>query len=188
MNDAVVRLHMCVASGELSEAVLATVLGGASSAKECEVLDFKRQLPDTDLEYAKTVRDMVALHNSHGGFLVFGVEEVDKDREFSVVGTEGQSINLAKLRDQARAFLGSDLRIGAQVLALDDKRLEVLSVAKRAIGELPVRFAKNGPEFLTGPSVRLYHRPAGAAHEADGSFALPQARLRPALEQRRRIS
>lgn len=150
MSDGVVRLHKCVAGGELLEEVLAQILRGASTAKECEVLDFKRQLPSTDLEYAKTVRDMVALHNSHGGFLVFGVEEIEKDRKFSIVGTTGQDVDLAKLRDQARAFLGSDLRIGAQEILLDGMQLEVLFVAKRAMGEPPLRFAKNGPEVSKG--------------------------------------
>lgn len=150
MSDGVVRLHKCVSNGELSEAVLVQILKGASTAKECEVLDFKRQLPDSELEYAKIIRDMVALHNSHGGFLVFGVEEIEKDREFSVVGVEGQNVDLAKLRDMARSYLGSDLRFGAQVITLDGRRLEALFVAKRSMGESPMRFARNGPEFSKG--------------------------------------
>lgn len=146
MNNGIVQLHKCVANGELTVSVLEQVLKGASTAKECEVLDFKRQLPDTDLEYAKTVRDMVALHNSYGGFLVFGVEEIEKDRKFSVVGTDGQDIDLAKLRDQARSFLGGDLRFGSQTIMLDNRQLQTLFVAKRTMGESPVRFAKHGPE------------------------------------------
>lgn len=150
MNDMIARLHRCVAAGSLDPAILKELHSRGTAVPECEVLDFKQQLPDSDLEYAKTVRDLVALHNSFGGFLVFGVREVEKDRTFALVGVEENKLQVAKLRDLARAYLGHDLRIAPLGMHVESVFLDGVWVAKRATGENPVRFVKNGPEEKPG--------------------------------------
>ena len=68
MSENVVRLHKCVLAGALDPSILSAIHTDAAALQECEVLDFKQQVPISDFEYAKTARDLVALHNSYGGF------------------------------------------------------------------------------------------------------------------------
>lgn len=146
MSEAVVRLHRCVAVGNIDAAILAEIRQDKESVQECEVLDFKQQLPQSDFEYAKLVRDLLALHNSYGGFLVFGVREIDKDRAFELVGVEPGGINVGKIRDMARAYTGADLRIAANSQKIEGHNVEIIWVGKRSVGDTPVKFARNGPE------------------------------------------
>ncbi|MEW6464704.1 MAG: RNA-binding domain-containing protein [Pseudomonadota bacterium] len=142
----VVLLHKCVANGSLDLSVFDGAELFCSAVKECEVLDYKRQLPDSDAEYAKVVRDLVAFHNSYGGFLIFGVEEVEKDRRFEIVGVPSGVFHVAKLKDLARSYLGADLRISVESREVRGKNIEIAWVAKRRLGESPLKFAKNGPD------------------------------------------
>lgn len=150
MSEVVVGLHRCVTSGLFDFSILGALKSNEVLIQECEVLDFKRQLPSTDFEYAKTVRDLIALHNSYGGFLVFGVCETEKDRSFEIVGVENDSIQINKLRDMARNYASIDLRLSAVSKTLDGKNVEVVWVAKRAVGDGPIKFHKNGPEEKPG--------------------------------------
>lgn len=150
MSEYVIRLHKCVFAGVLDPTILSSIQVDPTALHECEVLDFKQQAPATDLEYAKTVRDLVALHNSYGGFLVFGVSEAEKDRAFEIVGVVPGSVQINKLRDLTRAYTGCDLRIQPSSPLIDGKCLEIVWIAKRSVGESPVKFAKNGPEEKPG--------------------------------------
>ncbi|MDH1813007.1 AAA family ATPase [Comamonas aquatica] len=188
MTEVVAQLHQCVASGSLDQEILDELKNGMVKLSECEVLDFKQQLPVGDFEYAKTVRDLVALHNSFGGFLVFGVKEVEKDRDFEIVSVEPGKLNLAKLRDMARSYLGKDLRIALQSISSANTYLEVIWVAKRSQGELPARFVKNGPEekpkhlaFKKGDTVFRRLEGNGIAKEAEDFDFLFSVRRPPSL-------
>lgn len=146
MSKIVVRLHRCVAAGSLQPTILSEIRKDRASLQECEVLDFKQQLPQDDLEHAKLVRDLLALHNSYGGFVVLGVREVEKDRLFELCGVPVGGLNIGKVRDMARAYLGCDLRISVTSHSIEGQNLEVIWVAKRSVGDTPLKFARNGPE------------------------------------------
>ena len=150
MSELVAKLHRCVNTGNLDFSIFGDLDANKTALQECEVLDFKQQLPEGDLMYAKTIRDAVALHNSYGGFLVFGVREVAKDRDFEIVGVPPQTLQQAKLRDLALEYLGHDLRLAASSQLLNGKIVEVLWIAKRSIGDTPMKFIKNGPEEKPG--------------------------------------
>ncbi len=150
MSDVIARIHRCVAVGELDKSILAELHACGTAVHECEVLDFKQQLPDSDFEYAKTVRDLVALHNSFGGFLVFGVREMERDRSFELIGVEENKLHIAKLRDLARSYLGKDVRIKPFGMQVGEVHLDGLWVAKRSLGENPLRFNRSGPEEKPG--------------------------------------
>lgn len=146
MNDLIAKLHQCVSQGMLD---LSIFEGGANYNEqllECEVLDFKQQPPESNAEYAKTIRDLVAFHNSYGGFLVFGVCEIKKDKEFEVIGTPEHSINISKLRDMAREYVNAELRITSRSENWRGKNIETIYIAKRSTGASPTKFKKNGPD------------------------------------------
>jgi len=154
MSDLVKQLHRCVSSGSIDQSLLGELSTGAG-VLECEVLDFKQQLPESDSEYVKVVRDLTALHNSYGGFLVFGVREAEKDRTFELVGVPDGKLQVNKIRDLAKSYLSADLRTSATRITAIGKGIEVVWVAKRSMGESPVKFTKNGPDEKPGkPSFR----------------------------------
>ena len=189
MSDFVVRLHQCVVSGVFDSGLLEGIEGTNGLVQECEVLDFKRQPPENDAEYAKLVRDLGALHNSYGGFVVLGIQETEKDRVFQVIGVKKDSIKLGKLRDMSRAYFGSDLRLSLTSHVVNEKNLEVIWVAKRGVGDTPVKFQVNGPDkepkkpiFKRGEVVfRRIESNAIAQHADDYDF-LYSARRPPSIE------
>jgi len=144
------QLHRCVATGILDPSIFVTLRNNGTSVQECEVLDFKQQLPDTDAEYVKVVRDLVALHNSYGGFLVFGVRETERDRAFELGGVPLARIQVNKIRDLSRSYLGIDLRMSATSHSVDGQNVEAIWIAKRSMGDSPVKFVKNGPDEKPG--------------------------------------
>lgn len=148
MSDVVTQLHRCVASGEFDFELLKKLQSDGASVQECEVLDFKEKTPVTDAEYAKAMRDLVALHNSHGGFLAFGVREIMRDRVCELIGLgTDEAIDLGKLRSCTRNYLSSELRMQSFLGRIGELTIEVIWVAKRAKGEAPVKFIKNGPDL-----------------------------------------
>jgi hypothetical protein len=150
MSEVVLRLHRCVAAGSLDPSILSEIRRDPASLNECEVLDFKQQLPIDELDHAKLIRDLLALHNSYGGFVVLGVREIEKDRLFELSGVSPSGLNIGKIRDKARAYLGSDLRVSVASHLIDGQNLEVIWVAKRSVGDTPLKFARNGPEEKPG--------------------------------------
>jgi tetratricopeptide (TPR) repeat protein len=153
ITNIVLQLHEAASSGKLSSALFSEIPKYPSCLNECEVLDFKRQLPASDFEYAKLFRDLVALHNSYGGFVVFGIAELEKDRSFEVVGVESRVLLINKIRDSVRAYCGLDIRLQIIELTVSTYHLEAVWVAKRDRGERPVRFNRNGPDDKSGKPV-----------------------------------
>lgn len=77
------RIHLadCVTKGRLNADVL---LGLQTSSGflpiEGSLLDYKRDVPTTSYEFGKLVKHICAFHNMYGGYLIFGVDEVKKDK------------------------------------------------------------------------------------------------------------
>lgn len=150
-NKQILQLHRGVKEAEFPISFLEDLVANHGLVSECEVLDFKAQAPITDSEYAKTIRDALAFHNSYGGFIIFGIAEVEKDKSVEICGVSDQSIiHLQKIQDFIRNYSGVDIRIQIISKEFVQKKLEILYVAKRSLGEKPVRFIKNGPDDKPG--------------------------------------
>ena len=150
-NNQIIGLHKGVKDAQFPATFLEELLAKDGYVSECEVLDFKANVPITDAEYAKAIRDSLALHNSYGGFIVFGISEVEKDKKVEICGLADQNtIHTQKFTDFARNYSGVDVRIQIDSKQLNGKRLEILYVAKRNLGDKPVQFVKNGPEDKPG--------------------------------------
>jgi hypothetical protein len=147
------QLHIATIEGNLNSQLFNEVAKNPTYLSECDVLDFKQQIPNTDAEYVKTIRDLVALHNSYGGFLIFGIREVLKDRDIEIVGVERNGLQINKIRDLVRAYTGADIRVKPIGFDVNDKYIEAIWIAKRGLGESPVRFIKNGPEDKPGKLI-----------------------------------
>lgn len=61
------------AEGVLDERIIdALILPEGFAALECEILDYKREFGTSKEALAKQIRNIVALYNTYGGYLVFG--------------------------------------------------------------------------------------------------------------------
>lgn len=150
-NKQIIELHNGVKNATFPPEFLEEVIHKEGLVSECEVLDFKVIGPVADSDYTKVMRDAIAFHNSYGGFIVFGVAEIEKDKRVEVCGIpENQNIHLQKFKECIRNYSGSDIRIQIFQKAINGKNLEILYIAKRGLGEKPVRFLKNGPEDKPG--------------------------------------
>lgn len=116
--NALMELHAAVQAIIFPIGLISKLEIDSECISECEVLDFKENLPSNDLEYATTARDALALHNSYGGFIVFGVGEIEKDKSYSLIGVGSLSLHLQKLNDILRNCCNLDIR-------LDFKRWEI---------------------------------------------------------------
>lgn len=118
-----------------------------SSFEECEVIDFKQQLPDNDTEYAKTIADLVAFHNSYGGILVFGVKEIKENRTFEVCGIADARLKQEKVKQFIKNYTNHDIRLSFPQLNHRGTPIQLIMIAKRGENQKPVQFVKNGPEI-----------------------------------------
>jgi hypothetical protein len=147
------ELHSAVTHGGSPTCLLSKIAESPLDLGECEVLDFKRQLPTTAVDYADAIRDIVALHNSHGGFLVFGVTETARDSAFEIIGVGESDLSKSQLRDLIRAYTGADVRVETFRAQVRQEYVVIVWVAKRSIGDTPVRFVKNGPDEKPGKPI-----------------------------------
>jgi len=149
------RLHSAAVHGDFDTELFRALIENSAHMNECEVVDFKRQAPTNNYEYSKLVRDLVALHNSFGGFLVFGVGETSKDREFTVCGVPAGSLDIAKVRDQIKSHCGVDVRTSISTISFGEFLVEILWIHKRTPANPPLKFISNGPEGPNkGPSIK----------------------------------
>ncbi|HSI44057.1 MAG TPA: RNA-binding domain-containing protein [Methylotenera sp.] len=135
-----------VAKGGLVPEIVSLIDKEDKSLRECEVLDFKREIPSTDFDYAKLYKDILAFHNSYGGFIIMGINETKKDREFEIVGIEDLKLDYAKIRDNLKKYTEQEIRFVIHDYDFNNKKIETIWISKRMSGEKPVVFVKNGPE------------------------------------------
>lgn len=145
-----VALHRAVAMGTFPLQLLEESLQSGDCLPECEILDFKQEVPDSDSDYVKAMRDAVALHNSHGGFILFGIAEIERDKKFEAKGVGDTALHPQKIKDLVRSYCGTDIRLTVRSQEVSGAKIEIVHVAKRVLGEPPVRFLKNGPETKPG--------------------------------------
>lgn len=126
--------------------------GGSPAPIECELLDYKERLPEDRIGLVKLVTDIVAMHNTYGGYLVVGVREVTRDKEFEYAGVDNEELPLSRLRDLLREFTGVRIEIHCRRLSAPAwsnsgiaPSIDVLYIPKRVEKSSPVAFRKKGP-------------------------------------------
>ncbi len=107
------EINGCIASGCINDIVLRhlTDAGGNPIAKESDLWDYKREQDNSKSGMAKTVRSIVSLYNSYGGYLIYGVEEEVKDSKFSFRGVNGSNFDVAKLKSTIASYIGDRIDV-----------------------------------------------------------------------------
>ena len=154
------RTHLaeCVLKGRLSADVLLglqTISGFLPV--EGSLLDYKRDIPNTNYEYAKLIKHICAFHNVYGGYLIIGVEELEKDKILIPIYKEAQKfIDSKKLRDLCREYTGTSIEIQTAEFQISFKKtdwyLQLIHIPTRT-APMPVAFRKKSPANEKGSII-----------------------------------
>lgn len=154
VNDIKKSLLAFIDAGQTDRQVIDLLLdptGRYFAPIEGDLLDYKLLAGTDKAETAKTVLQIVSLHNSYGGFLVYGVSEISAETEFRAVGVEKDSIDVKQLKDKVRAFTGESIDITLQYISLTTSQgvagqiyIALLLIPKRSHHE-PIAFGKDSP-------------------------------------------
>ncbi|RXT63914.1 AlbA family DNA-binding domain-containing protein [Pseudomonas syringae] len=106
------EIYRKIQAGNLSADVLQLLMPGSIPVPvECELWDYKEIYEDTAHDYSKTARTIASFYNTYGGYIVYGVREVEKDRLFELAGVEPNRLDVQKLKGQLDKFFGTRLDI-----------------------------------------------------------------------------
>jgi hypothetical protein len=148
--DWVFSVAKSVASAELPDEVIDQIKRVDFCGTESQCLDFKRDgYKSTPIGLAEAVKDIASFHNTFGGFIIFGVHEVEKDVRHHVTGVDGTPFQMQMLRGKIESWLESDVAISYDEIEISDGlRIGILFIPKR-MRAVPNRFKKRGPEIAS---------------------------------------
>lgn len=118
--------------------------------KECELWDYKRDIASDVISLTKTILRVVSFHNTYGGYLIYGVDEVVKDIKFVPVGISQGSLDLQQLRQHLANYTGEQIDISYAEITCDISNnsflLGLLHVPKRPHPKTPTFLVRDGPK------------------------------------------
>lgn len=139
---------------------------------ECELLDYKEEIPQDAVAIGKTIKHIVAMHNTFGGYLIFGVSETISEIEFKLVGCNSSTFDIKKLKDKLYSYTGTNINLSSWQKRAHNKDVIGLFVPKRLASE-PVFFGKDGPQDNKNKPVfhkdEFYMRRGDNTEPASGS-------------------
>lgn len=150
-------------SGTLDQSVLDIILpGGVPLEYETALWDYKREFPNTSGKHiagatdpdehaiCEFMKDVVAFHNSFGGYIVGGVGEFQSEPLVGCKNSENFAFRLDKLNDKLTAYTKSNIRCRIEKFTLSqggtNRCISLLYVPRRGENSSIVRFVKGAPE------------------------------------------
>jgi len=127
----------------------------AVCTREGQCWDFKRdQIPDDALALGELCRDIAGFFNAYGGFIVLGVEEVEKDLRFQAVGLNNASFPMQRLKGLLSKYLSvvPEVVYDEYSVGMPSNKVVIaaLAVPKR-VSTTPAKFLARGPEKKSKP-------------------------------------
>lgn len=176
------KIAALVNQGNLSEDLLKLISDGSICAPvECEILDYKEKIGDTQYDLGKLVLRIVSFYNSYGGYLVFGIRETESETLFEVIGIDPRTIELEKVKAKVKEFTGERVQLNLAFfpnvnIDSEESQVAVLYIPKRPQSVPPLHFLKDGPGGdAKKPIFRkddVYHRRGDECVEAKGQRIL----------------
>jgi hypothetical protein len=145
------KIYESILKGEIGTGVIESLVlkTGKIVPKECVLWDYKREFSGDNASYLKTLKSIVSFYNTFGGYIIYGVDELEKDTTFQIVGIKNKNcIDQQMLRGAFDKHFGRRLDITYQEFLFSDqgvsKRLGLLHVPKRPQNEHSASVVKNG--------------------------------------------
>lgn len=119
---------------------------GTPIQKECELWDYKRDFNDSNIDLGKTIRSICSFHNTFGGFLIYGIEETEKDTVFVPTGTSSH-IDIQLLKGSMDRLLNKRIDIThvevEKEISGELRRYAIILVPQRSSGTPSIATAKD---------------------------------------------
>lgn len=134
ITDIKKSVYALVQSGNLSTQVLNELIpNGTPVPRECELWDYKEAFETEAQDYAKTTKSIASFYNTYGGYIIYGIKEVDKDKIFEVAGIPNGEFNLQKLKGQLDKYFGRRLDVSYMELTYGaaEVTIGILHIPKR---------------------------------------------------------
>ncbi len=151
INELKKKVYRAIIKGTVSPEVLDLFIlkDGSVLAKECELWEYKKDFTGDDSSYLKTLKSIASFYNSYGGYIIYGVHEIVKDTEFSVLGiSDDNLINQQTLRGRFDSHFGRRIDITyltATILVNGiENKIGLLHVPQRPANEHSVSVVKEG--------------------------------------------
>lgn len=158
-------IYSKIQSGCIDKTVITSLTANSSVInKECELWDFKLTIEDSKDSYIKLVKHVISFYNSYGGYIIYGIDETEKDIKFDTVGIIGNDLDIQKLKGYFDDILGFRIDVTYCKLAINSTiNLGLLHIPKRPIGTKPASCLKtinksNGEKGLLIDKGATYFR------------------------------
>lgn len=151
LSDTYGKVNSFIEQGVFGSEVLETLIcNGVVFPKEGLLWDYKSEYHTDNIGLAKTVLQIVAFHNTYGGYLIYGVKEHQKDIDFQVTNVDFEDFDLAQLRNLIQKYTGCSIDISFSPLSTkfdgNEFSMGLIHIPKRHAGKKPVCFVRNSPE------------------------------------------
>lgn len=115
--------------------------------KESDLWDYKQNLENNEISLCKLVKQVASFHNSYGGYIFYGIAEIEKDKKFELIKPElFSTISVAQIRNYLQNYLNEQIDITyteEEIICNEEKyKIGILYIPKRKCNTLPVRVKK----------------------------------------------
>lgn len=130
-----------ILEGKVSQDVINIFIkeDGSVLPMESVLWDYKVEFDDSTHGLKKTLKSIVSLYNTYGGYIIYGISETIKDSEFVVVGVPSNHIDQQKLRGQFDKYFGKRIPLLYQEIKItvnnNEKLVGLLFIPKRKNSE-----------------------------------------------------
>ncbi|MEZ8456617.1 RNA-binding domain-containing protein [Vibrio cyclitrophicus] len=131
------EIYEGILHGSVSKSIIDNLVrpDGSFLPKECELWDYKNTFENTKDAYLKTLKSIISFHNTYGGYLIFGVDEIEKDASFVLNGVEKNLIDQQKLRGQFDKYFNQRLDLTYEEIVMPSDKgnliIGLLHIPKR---------------------------------------------------------
>lgn len=114
------NINRMINEGTVSDDVLNELISNDGKVVPLETIlwDYKLEFDSSAQGYKKTLKSIVSLYNTHGGYIIYGVDEPVKDTEFEAIGIKPNQVGQQQLRGQFDKYFGKRISIVYQELTL----------------------------------------------------------------------
>jgi KaiC/GvpD/RAD55 family RecA-like ATPase len=137
------RIANYVEEGVQSIDVLEALYNGSTFLPaEGYLFDYKQSWPESRSELSKYARHVAAFHNVFGGYIIFGVAEIEKDTVFKPCENQEPTIDVKQFGDILREYLSTPIEVTIRTYSIKcdlgiEKFITLMHVPKRASGIEP---------------------------------------------------
>ncbi|MBA6340007.1 ATP-binding protein [Colwellia sp. MB02u-10] len=122
------EIYESILNGDVSKSVVEKLVknDGTLLSKECELWDYKKKFEESNDAYLKALKSIISFHNTYGGYIIFGVDETEKDTSFVLCGIENNLIDQQRLRGRFDRYFSQRLDLTYEEINISSGNGDIL--------------------------------------------------------------